>query len=234
MKLVAVDQRIDKKCERSLKNIGFGIVKMPPFPLLQEPVSAHPDMLFFAGKGNLVCHRDYFAIAKSEIIDIAETSGLSLVLSDEDMSSEYPRDVIFNAAAIGDKLICRRNSVSKRVAELYPEDKIINVKQGYSKCSVCSVGDNAVITADLSIARAAEKSGIEVLLISGGGVRLDGYDCGFIGGASGTDGERVYFCGNIDLHPDGERIKEFCRIQGREAVSLSDEPLYDYGTLIFI
>jgi hypothetical protein len=96
------------------------------------------------------------------------------------------------------------------------------------------VGDNAIITADPSIAKAVKEKGIDVLSVSPLGVRLDGYDYGFIGGASGTDEENVYFCGNIDLHPDSERIKAFCRKHGKNAVSLSDEPLYDYGTLIFI
>jgi len=234
MKLVVTDNRIDKKCERSLRARGFELVKLPSFSLLQKPVSAHPDMLFFTAKGRLVCHRDYFSAAEREILQIANASGLSIFISDEDMGAEYPEDVLFNAAAIGDKLICRRDTVSNPVAELYPEDKIINVRQGYAKCSVCAVNDNAIITADPSIAGAAEKNGIDVLPISRGGVRLNGYDCGFIGGASGCDGENVYFCGNIDLHPDGERIRDFCERQGRKAISLSDDPLYDYGTLIFI
>ena len=234
MKRVVTDNRIDEKCDHSLRARGFELVKLPSFSLLQKPVSAHPDMLFFTAKGRLVCHRDYFSAAEREILQIANASGLSIFLSDEDMGAEYPEDVLFNAAAIGDKLICRRDTVSNPVAELYPEDKIINVRQGYAKCSVCAVNDNAIITADPSIARAAEKNGIDVLPISRGGVRLNGYDCGFIGGASGCDGENVYFCGNIDLHPDGEKIRAFCERQGRKAISLSDDPLYDYGTLIFI
>ena len=61
---------------------------------------------------------------------------------------------------------------------------------------------------------AAEKKGIDVLAVSPAGVRLDGYNCGFIGGATGADKENVYFCGNVDLHPDGERIKAFCEKHG--------------------
>lgn len=234
MRYVITDNRLDKKCEEGLRERGFELINLPPFPILQKPVSAHPDMLLFLGKGKLLCHADYFTVAYKEISLIAKITGAELVCTDDSMSDEYPKDVAFNAAAVGENLICRRDVVSPKVAELYPEDRIINVKQGYAKCSVCMVSDNSIITADRSIAKAAEKNGIEVLLISQNGVRLDGYDCGFIGGASGADRENVYFCGNIDLHPDGERMKDFCRSQGREAVSLSDEPLYDYGTLIFI
>jgi hypothetical protein len=234
MRYVITDNRIDKKCERGLLDRGFEIIKLPSFDLFQEPVSAHPDMLIFIGDGKIVCHKDYFAVAESEILKISKLLGAKMILSDESIGKEYPRDVLFNAAPVGDMLICRRDALSERVAELYGEEKIINVNQGYAKCSTCMVGDKAIITADKSIAEKAQAKGIDVLVISPKGVRLDGYDCGFIGGASGSDNENVYFCGNIDLHPDGEKIKAFCEKQGKKVVSLSDAALYDYGTLMFI
>ena len=234
MRYAVTDNRIDGNCERALLERGFELIKMPPFSALQTPVSAHPDMLFFLGKGRLVCHKDYFAVAEEQINKIAKASNCEIIFSDENIGGEYPLDVLFNAAPVGDLLICRRDAVSGMVAETYGEKNIINVKQGYAKCSTCVVSDNAIITADSSIAKVAENRGIDVLVISPSGVRLDGYDCGFIGGASGADGENVYFCGNIDLHPDGEKIKAFCEKQGKTAVSLSNELLYDYGTLMII
>ena len=231
MKYVITDNRIDKKCATSLMERGFELIKLPCFPALQKPVSAHPDMLLFLGEGRIACHKDYFSIAQNEISKISEITKAEIMLSCETIDSEYPKDVLFNAAAVGNNLICRLDAVSEKIKTGY---EIINVRQGYAKCSTCVVSDKAIITADSSIANAAEKNGIDVLLVSSNGVRLDGYDCGFIGGASGSDKDNVYFCGNVDLHPDGERIKEFCQKQGKTAVSLSDEPLYDYGTLIFI
>ena len=234
MRYVATDERIDKKCEMGLVGRGFELIKLPSFDLLQEPVAAHPDMLLFIGKGRVVCHKDYFAVAESEMLKISKLLGAEIILSDEAINKEYPRDVLFNAASVGDVLVCRRDALSKEIAALYGEENIINVKQGYAKCSTCVVCDKAIITADKSIAGKAQEKGIDVLVISPNGVRLDGYDCGFIGGASGADNENVYFCGNIDLHPDGEKIKAFCEKHGKEAVSLSDEPIYDYGTLMII
>ena len=234
MRYVVTDNRIDKKCESGLKARGFELIKLPLFPELQAPVSAHPDMLVFMRKGKLICHKNYFGIAEGQIKRIAEASGSKILLSSESIGEKYPSDIIFNAAPVGNKLICKRGSVSKLILELYSSDEIIDVRQGYAKCSVCTVGDNAIITADRSIAKAARENKIDVLQIESSHVSLDGYDCGFIGGASGDDGENIYFCGNIELHPESERIKEFCKKQGRGVVSLSDEPLYDYGTLMFI
>lgn len=232
-KNVIVDSRIDKKCESSLAKMGYKVIKAAPSPYLATPVASHPDMLFFVAKGRLVCEKRYRNDNADTLEMIASVGGLQLLEADELLSAQYPADVLFNAAPIGERLVCRKSSVSSAVLGLYAENDIINVRQGYAKCSSLTVGDGAIVTADPSVAKEAERAGISVLRIGSGGVRLDGYDCGFIGGACGDDGEHILFCGDISLHPDGEIIADFCRRRGREPISLSDGELYDYGTLIF-
>lgn len=234
MKAVIADERIDAACQESLAAKGFEIIKLPAYGGLQSPVSAHPDMLIFIGGGKAFCHEKYYKVAKKQIDKILSLVDFSLVLSDERWDAEYPHDVLFNAARVGDKLICSKKSTSRLLLCLYGEENVIDTKQGYAKCSTCTVGENGIITADKSIAKAAEREGIDVLLLPDSCTRLDGYDTGFIGGASGDDGENVFFCGDISRHPEYLRIQEFCQKHGRDVVSLSDNELYDYGSLIFI
>lgn len=233
-KNVIVDARLDARCEKKLSEIGYNVIKLPPSPFLQLPVASHPDMLLFIADGKIICHRSYFDLAGDLLGQIARTAKAELILSEEPMSAKYPSDVLFNAARLGRKLICKKASTSKHILSEFSDENIINVSQGYAKCSTVTVGDNAIITADPSIAKAARTCGINVLELGSSSVRLDGYDCGFIGGASGDDGEHIVFCGDISLHPEGEKIKSFCRENRREPVSLSPLPLYDYGSLIFI
>ena len=233
-KYVITDSRIDKRCEEALVELGYSPIKLPPSSNLALPVSAHPDMLVFVSKERLICESEYYSL-NSELIDrVADIGVLEILLADENLSPEYPHDVLFNAAPIGDRLICRKSSTSSAILDLYSDDKIIDVRQGYSKCATLTVGDGGLITADPSVAREAEAVGLSVLRIKSHGVRLDGYDCGFIGGASGEDGRYILFCGDLSLHPEGELIADFCRRHGREPISLSNEELYDYGTLMFI
>ena len=58
----------------------------------------------------------------------------------------------------------------------------ISSRQGYSRCSVCVVSDNAIITADEGICRSAEAHGVDVLKIRPGYIDPPGFDYGFIGG----------------------------------------------------
>ena len=235
MKKAVVDSRIPRPCAEQLRKLGYGLIAMPEFPSLQSPVSAHPDMLLFFADREVLCHKDYLAIAETQIGEIAKC-GYDVIVTDENIAPQYPRDVLLNALRIDNKIYCRADSASALILDFARERgySVRNVKQGYAKCSVCTVGDRATITSDPALCRAMREDGIDVLSISAGSVALIGYDTGFIGGCSGEDGDKIYFSGNISLHPDGERIVEFCEKHKKTAVSLSDEPFTDVGTIFFI
>ena len=234
--IAIIDCRTPAESISRLNEHGFEIAPLPRADYLAEPVSAHPDMLIFMGLGGLFCHKTYYQSNKKIIDALVQKSGLELVLSDEHTSAEYPRDVLFNCVLLGQKILCNTNTVSKLILSRAKAQKLdaIHTNQGYTKCSVCKVGDSAIITSDKSIYKACALSGIDALLVSFDGVALDGYNCGFIGGASGNDGENIYFCGDISLHPDGEKIIEFCNAHGKNVISLSSDRLYDVGSILFI
>ena len=96
------------------------------------------------------------------------------------------------------------------------------------------MSENAIITADEGIAKTAAAHGIDVLKIREGYVDIDGYGYGFIGGASGACDDAVYFCGDILSHPDGQKIADFCEKHSKRCVSLSNDTLFDVGTLFFL
>lgn len=231
-----VDKRIDCASLLALKKTGAELILMPPAKFLQRGVASHPDMLVFIGFGKLFCHERYYAENRGLVDIIASSSHLELMLSSEPTSEKYPLDVLFNAALVGNKLICHNRTVSKLILTSAKEHgcEIIHVPQGYTKCSTSIVSDSAIITSDRPIYDACRSCGIDALLISEGYIDLPDYDFGFIGGTSGMCGDKVYFCGELTLHPDGERIKEFCQKHGKTAISLSDQRLFDIGSILFI
>ena len=233
-KYVISDFRLPPKAQETLEALSFSVIKLPPFERLASPVASHPDMLLFFGD-KIICHRDYYAANTHLMNKISQLSSLPLSLSDEEIDSRYPNDVLFNALPLGKYVFCKESSVS-RLIKAYVERKAltaVNTRQGYARCSVCKISEGAVISSDASLLAAIAEKGIDTLCISEGGVRLEPYDHGFIGGASGAFGDDVFFCGSIELHPDAERIKDFCKKHKKNAVSLSDEELFDVGTLFF-
>lgn len=236
MKIAIVDSRIPKDAECALSCHADKIIKLPPFKCLQEPVSAHPDMLLFPAERGIITSAQYFEENRSLLEELSDVSGREIVLDSGEIAPIYPQDVKFNCFAVGGRLFGLLSALSEQVLTWAMESEIpvVNLRQGYAKCSACIVSDNAVITEDEGVERAMLDSGIDVLRITSGQVALDGYDCGFIGGSSGADSENVYFCGNISKHPDFDAIEVFCRRHGKKCVSLGSGRLYDVGTIFFM
>ena len=152
-------------------------------------------------------------------------------------SGKYPDNTCLSAVYCGDKLIGRVASLDEQVKAYCHDHKIelINVNQGYAKCSCVSIADNAIITADNGIIHALQDTQIDVLPIGKGSVQLKGAEYGFLGGASGYDRNTrtVYFCGAIEHHPDSKQIHDFCKKHGTTMISLTDHQLTDIGGILF-
>ena len=234
--LAITDNRIDPSSLASLHREGYDVITLPEADYLQKAVSGHTDMLIFIGFGRFFCHRRFFDYNKELLERVSTIAGADLEISDEPTGEKYPLDVLFNACLIGNKLICNEKTVSKLLLDAAVANgcEIISVSQGYTKCSVCVVSDNAIITADKGIAKACKEKGIDVLEINEGHISLPPYNFGFIGGASGQYSDKVYFCGSLDTHPDGDRIKEFCAKHKKSAISLGACELQDVGSIFFI
>ena len=237
MKAVLCDNRISAAMERRLRVFGYYVIKLPRCSALPEAICSHPDSLIFRLGDMLVTTCDYGEEAAYVFSDIRETGAMArLSFIDETLGKSYPQDARLNAVSVGKILVVNEKTIAPQILEISKNAGYIpqNVNQGYPNCSILRLNDKNVITADAKIAEKLSALGINTLLISTGHISLPPYEYGFIGGASGVDGERVYFLGDFRLHPDGERMERFIRNTAMTPVSLSDEPLSDLGGLIFL
>ena len=109
----------------------------------------------------------------------------------------------------------------------------IHVNQGYTKCNCVVVDGNSVITADRGIVSALKKCpDIDVLPISQGFVRLEKFEYGFLGGASGKVGNEIVFNGDLSAHPDYEAICRFIEARGLSVKYFPGYPLTDIGSIL--
>lgn len=152
----------------------------------------------------------------------------------KNIDKDYPNNVMLNCVVLNDKLICNRKTIADEVLQMAVNDnlKIINVNQGYTKCSTCIVNENAIITSDKSIYKSCRNE-MDVLLIRQGYIKLSGTDYGFIGGSSFKyNRNTLVFTGNIELHPDYENIKSFAENHNAELLSLTENTMIDIGSII--
>ena len=214
------------------KIYAFGkVLRAPEFAALDFPVSTHPDMQAANVCGKLFIHSENKALAA-----LLSANGISFECIGTPVGKFYPSDVALNLFTVKNFLFANTKYASEDVIDFASKNGVsaAHVKQGYAKCSAMLLGD-AIVTADKSIHRAAEARGIDALLISPGGVGIEKYDTGFIGGASGAlcKGKTAVF-GNILSHPDGEKILSFARNRGEEIISLGEGALFDYGGIVRI
>ncbi len=214
---------------KRLNNIGISTFIIPDNPLLPEPVKSHADLqILHMGNNVIFCRNEHLCIGELEkkfnIINIRECSG-----------DKYPNDVRLNCTVIGNKIICNEKTISKDVLEYAYNNNyiIINVKQGYSKCSVCVINDNTIITDDKSIFTAAGKFLNDAELISKGSIVLNGYNYGFIGGCCGKiDKNVIAFNGRLDSHNDCKRIIDIMQRNNIDCIELINDRLNDIGGIL--
>ena len=198
-----------------------------PEPYIEKSLQRHADLSVCPIPNKAIVLSPSQIFLKEKLISV----GFCVIMTNNEPNTPYPNDCILNYIQTNDYLIY--NSRISNVISFNSIKHAISVHQGYIKCSVAPVAKNAILTDDIGIAEACKKNGLDVCLVRKGSVQLDGYPYGFIGGSCGKISKNeMAFCGNIDLHIDAHKIKNFLNQYGVQAVSLSDSPLMDVGSLL--
>lgn len=233
--LCVTDCRLPHACRSELLRLGIEPILLPPLNALSHPIASHADLLLLPIGNTVLTHASYAATAERELTRIKER-GYEIMLCDRLISDSYPHDVALCACVTQNYMICNTRHTAAEALELAKHAglQIVDVSQGYAKCSCAVLADGAVISADMGICKAFSAVGGEVLLVSAGHVTLPPYQYGFIGGASGLCGDTLFFSGDISMHPDYEKILKFCARHKTHVHSLSQLPLFDVGSLLFL
>ena len=207
---------------RGLMRCGLEPILVEKTDLTSEPLAGHADLQVFLCGERIFCHP---GIGKNFL---KKMGGLmEVVICSTPLSPRYPGDIAYNVADTGSAAILAVKHTDRTVRELLADAgrRLIPVRQGYARCSTAIVDENSIMTSDEGIHRRCGESGLESLLISPGHIDLPGYGHGFIGGATGNDGNKILFTGDFSHHPHYRHIMEFLEMQGRKAVILSDTEL---------
>ncbi len=197
---------------------------------VDKRLSGHCDLMA-AHLGNNVLAVSEF-LQNSEFINNNELQEIKLITVPEPQHKQYPYDAGLNFCIIGDKLIYNPKTAEKSVISKLGY-KRLECRQGYTKCSICVADENAIITSDSKIAQIAELNGIDSLLVDESITALDGFEHGFIGGASfKINRNKIAFTGVIKDKTERHRIESFLSKYDTEAVYLTEYELFDIGSAI--
>lgn len=227
---VIVDYRINKTSEENLVKMGINVIKTVKLNNLYQAVDGHPDMqIHHLGDNLFVCEKTLLSYYQKLLPDANIIPGVF------DLKKQYPEDIAYNACRIGDFLFHNLKFTDYQILEYYKTKgvKLINVKQGYTKCSVCIINENAIITSDIKIAEIAEKNGINALFYNNKQILLNGLDYGFIGGICGLiDKNNLVINGDVRLLGNYDRLLFFCQKYNVKIISLNNLMPEDIGSIL--
>ncbi|MCH5296479.1 MAG: hypothetical protein J1E85_02295 [Ruminococcus sp.] len=211
-----------------LIDIGYQIIPTDTIVVFHTPEQKHADMQC------LKIDDKYFILNECDRLKHSLNPLNPIVISHK-AGKKYPENVLLNCLYLDNILYGKSSAISSEVKEYCNENniKIVNVNQGYTRCSTLIVNEKAAITADISIAKALKNNGVEVMKISEGHIILEGFNYGFIGGASGKIDNRIVFFGNVKNHPDFNKIETFIKNHGKDIQILCPQmPLTDIGGIV--
>lgn len=228
---VIIGEKYCNILQNGVGKLGINILSMPDNPYVDARLSGHADLSVLHLGGDRLLLAPY--LKRSSFSQQLEDRGFDIRFADIEQSALYPNDAQMNVCILGDKVIYNPKTVPDTIVKcLTTDDRAVQIssRQGYSRCSVCVVSDNAIITADEGICRSAEAHGVDVLKIRPGYIDLPGFDYGFIGGASFKISDtKLEFTGRLDKHPDAERIIDFASLHNVDIVYITDNPVFDIG-----
>ena len=149
IKKAVISSKLSEHATEYLKNTGFDIITFRDNPNVDKRVAYHADLsLFYDGIDTL-----FIANEMSEYVDLLNKYCKNVVVINRHLKKEYPGDVLLNCVCTGRNFICNAETVSYEIFDKMKKSgyNIINVKQGYTKCSVVPVSDNAIITDDAKV-----------------------------------------------------------------------------------
>ncbi len=233
-RLVIVDARVGSDIIAGLEKLGLHIIKTTSCNKVHESIAYHPDIqVHILDRETILVAPDVADYYLEKLRDFK----LNVIVGETSLGLSYPEDIPYNVARLGTCALHKFKYTDKillRELETRGLD-LIDINQGYAKCSLGLIGKNLGITSDLPTYKKLTGLGYDILLIEPGHIDLPGQEYGFIGGAMGSLNEdTVVFSGSLKDHPDFNKIQEFLNKYNKNTIFLSNNKILDIGTIMFL
>lgn len=232
LKLAIVDKRITPSIEDKLKSKNIELIKTIACNNTYNAIKYHPDILLCKlNDNNIVVAPNVYDYFKDKL----DKYNFNTIKGSSTIENKYPYNIAYNIVLFGKFAIHNFKYTDNKILDFIDRNNFIkiHVSQGYTKCSVCIVDENSIITSDKGIHIQALKYNIDSLLIQSGFIDLFDLNYGFIGGCSGLiSNDELAFYGSISSHPDSDKIIKFVNSKNKRVINLSDDKLLDLGSII--
>ncbi len=228
MKII-IDSRMRKIEKEYLSEYGE-LIELPYQSSVYDEISSHPD-IFFCKINNKIFSAPNVEVSKKIYCEAGQ----------DNVELEYPFDIRYNVCQIGNSVIHNFKYTDKKILNYAKEQelKLIQVQQGYSKCSICPTSDKSCITSDEGIYKKLKQEDIDVLLVKENINLLDknGFKTkmkGFIGGATAVLKNKFIVFGDSCKLSNKDILQEHIQKYNLELVDFKKLEIVDYGGIVVI
>lgn len=217
---------------KTLDELNIKVIHTIKCKDVDESISFHPDIIMHPINHNtLVIAPNVYEYYKEQLKGL----NIKLIKGEKILGGKYPHNIAYNIGRVYGSAI-HNFKYTDELAKFYLEKenlKFIDVKQGYTKCSMAVVDETSIITADYPIYTSLRDFGYDPLLISPGDIQLEGQNYGFIGGATGNfSKDTIFLSGSLEGHPDKEKVENYIFKKNKKIIYLSNKKIVDIGTII--
>ncbi|MDR4505224.1 MAG: hypothetical protein MRK01_10600 [Candidatus Scalindua sp.] len=225
-----IDSRSGKQAVGNLKEYVTDVYEFRTCGITGNSISGHPDIFIYQHEGQLVVAPN----APDQLFEFLHKKAVTCARGKWAVGDELCNSVQFNCLCTPDFLFHKSGYTDPSVLELNRDKEYIHVPQPYTRCSLLHLCGNNYVTSDRGIEKVLLQKGLSCFYFNPEEIIIRDHKNGFIGGAAGRSGKRIFFNGNIELHTDGKRLKEYLLKLDFDIVTLSDEYLYDGGSIFFV
>lgn len=229
-----VDYRISDFEKNNLEKLNLNVIKIPKCDSLYDAINGHVDIqvhILDKETKTILINKNMPYSFKKELLNL----NINFIESYSSLKEKYPFNIGLNAFSFDNYFIHNLKYTDKNLLSFQEGKELINVKQGYTKCSCLPVSKNAFITNDKGLYKALSKYNFDILYLPPGDITLDGFDYGFIGGTGGLINDNtIAFFGHLDFYKYGDKVKEFLNKYNIKPLYLKNDKLSDRGSLFVI
>ncbi|MCI5726200.1 MAG: hypothetical protein MR274_01475 [Clostridium sp.] len=225
-----VDYRISEIEKNNLSKIkNSELVLIPRCNNLYEAICGHVDIQLNIIDNKVIVQKEM----DKAFLDRLSSLGVDYILSEKSLNSKYPDDIILNAYITDKYFIHNLKFSDKNLLKNVQHKFQINVKQGYTKCSILPLRENCAITSDKKIYTTLLNYSFKVLYVPPNDILLPHLNYGFIGGVGGMiDSSTLALYGSLDYFEYGRELYDFLYSLDIKPLYLYDGKLIDRGSIL--
>lgn len=230
--MLIIDSKMRNIEKEKLKSIGYELYEIYSNPNLYFEISSHVDI--------------HCVKIDNYIIGDKSINYTNMIYGDSILANKYPFDIPYNICIIGNYAIHNFKYTDTKILEILEKENFIkiNVKQGYSKCSIAIIDEKSVIVTDSSIAQILKEYNFNVLLLPENinqnihlykNSNLE-YSTmhGFIGGCISRIDDYIFISGDLNKIDFDNKIKNFIENRNLKIIDFPNLDVIDYGGILKI